>query len=346
MKQHEITEKGKLHDATGLLREAGWSRYPLLEYDRSRIRAGRVAIKEWDYYAVYSYEHDIWVTTTFSDLGYAGMFAIAFIDGKSGNWAQKDAISILPLGSHNLPPHSGDYEVGWSNKNLRIAYSRRGETRRILAGSPELDIGDSRTGIDIDLTLIQLPMSESMNIATSWEEKRRAFYMNEKINPMGASGTVRIGEDTYTFSPESALGVLDWGRGVWTYRNRWYWASASGFQDGVHFGFNFGYGFSDRSVATENAIILNGRIHKLEEVSFEIPPDDYLKEWKITSSDSRVNLTFTPVADRTSVTNLLFIKSDQHQTFGYFDGTLILDDGIEMPVTHLAGFAENVYNRY
>ncbi len=346
MSQHEILERGPLHDDTGRLREAGWSRYPLLEYDRSRIRAGRMKIKEWDYYAVYSYEHDLWVSTTFSDLGYAGLFAIAVVDGKSGQWAQSDALSVLPLGRHSLPAHSGNYEVGWADKNLRIAYSRRGETRRILAGAPELELRGFQKGIDIDLTLVQLPQQESMNIATSWEKNRKAFYLNEKINPMGAAGTVRVGEHTYTFSPESALGVLDWGRGVWTYKNRWYWASASGFQEGIPFGFNFGYGFSDRSVASENAIIFNERIHKLGSVSFDIPPDDYLSEWHITSDDGRVDLLFSPVADRTSVTNLLLVKSDQHQVFGYFSGTLILDDDIVLPVEHLAGFAENVYNRY
>ncbi len=345
MKQHEITKKGTLLDAKGELREPGWSRYPLLEYNRKSIHASRMRIKEWDYYAVYSYEHDLWITTTFSDLGYAGMFAIAVVDGKSGEWDQKDALSVLPLGRLGLPPHSGDYEVGWSHTDLRLAYSRRGETRRILAGSPVLSLNGG-TGVECDITLVQVPALESMNIATSWEKNRKAFYFNEKINPMGASGSIRIGEKVYDLTPDTSLGVLDWGRGVWTYRNRWYWASASGFQDGIPFGFNFGYGFSDRSPATENAIIFGEKIHKLDQVSFDINSEDYLRPWNITSSDGRVSLVFTPVADRHSETNLHLIKSLQHQVFGYFDGYVVLDDSIHLPIEHLAGFAEDVYNRY
>jgi len=346
MKQHEILCRGHLHDERGLLREPGWSRYPYLQYDRKRIRSPKYRIKEWDYYAVYSYTHNLWVTTTFSDLGYAGLFAIAVVDGKTGKWAQSDALSVLPLGRHGLSPHSGDYDVGWANNVLRIAYSRQGEVRRILAGAPDLTLAGHNTGVDLDITLIQVPQQESVNIATNWKENRKAFYLNEKINPMGASGTVRIGDQTFELTPDTALGVLDWGRGVWTYRNRWYWASASGFQDGVPYGFNFGYGFSDRSVASENAIIYNERIHKIGEVSFDIPSESYLDEWKITDDQGRVELTFHPVADRTSSTNLLAVRSDQHQVFGFFEGILILDEDIRLPVTRLAGFAENVYNRY
>ncbi len=346
MEQHEITSGGPLHDAQGLLREPGWSRYPYLQYDRKRTRAPKFRIKEWDYYAVYSYAHNLWVTTTFSDLGYAGLFAIAVVDGKTGAWAQSDALSVLPLGRHGLSPDSGDYQVGWANNVLRIAYSRRGEVRRIVAGAPELSLNGRGTGIDLDITLIQVPQQESMNIATSWTENRKAFYFNEKVNPMGASGTVRIGEETLELTPDTAQGVLDWGRGVWTYRNRWYWASASGFQDGIPYGFNFGYGFSDRTVASENAIIYDERLHKLGEVSFDISEGDYQGTWKITDDRGRVDLTFHPVADRTSLTNLIAVRSEQHQVFGFFDGTLTLDDGIRLPVSRLAGFAEDVYNRY
>ena len=48
---------------------------------------------------------------------------------------------------------------------------------------------------------------------------------------------------TYTFDPADSFAVLDWGRGVWTYKNTWYWGSASGLVDGEPFGFNIGYGF-------------------------------------------------------------------------------------------------------
>ena len=96
-------------------------------------------------------------------------------------------------------------------------------------------------------------------------EKQR-FYYNRKINCMPATGWVRHGETKHILTPDTCLGQLDWGRGVWAYNSLWLWASASGFlPDGRTLGLNMGYGFGDTSAASENAFILNGKLHKLED---------------------------------------------------------------------------------
>lgn len=342
---NEITKEGELLNKKGELSEIGWSRRPQLRYSRKAVKSSPLGIKEWDYYAIYSHKHQFFLTTTFSDLGYLGLFAIAFIDMKKGKWYQQDSMKPFPLGHLGLPPHSGDYEVAYSHKNLRIAYSRRDERRRILCGAPNLEIGGVK-GVEADLTLIQSPEMESINIATSWRENRKAFYYNQKINCMGVSGTVRINDTTYSLTPDESVATLDWGRGKWTYQNRWYWASASGFTNSTPIGFNLGYGFSDRSEVTENVIFYKNKIHKLDQVDFIIPPESYEKEWKITSNDKRIELTFTPVTDRATKSDFFIIKSVQHQVFGHFDGYMILDDGIKIPINHLAGFGEDVFNRF
>ena len=293
-----------------------------------------------------SYEHQFCLTVTFSDLGYAGLFAIAFIDMKTGKVAQADTIKLFSGGKLGLSSHSGDHTVSYTHQKLRIAYSRREERRRLLFAAPDILLPNGQRGIDADITLVQPPQLESLNIATSWSEKRTAFYLNEKVNCLSASGTVRLGADTIILEPHEAFGVLDWGRGNWTYINRWYWASLSGRIENSNFGLNLGYGFSDRSAATENAIIYNNRIHKLDEVVFDIPKESYLDPWKITSNDGRCELQFKPVADRSSQFNLVLVKSIQHQVFGYFSGTVILDDGSPIQIESMPGFAEDVYNRY
>jgi hypothetical protein len=57
-------------------------------------------------------------------------------------------------------------------------------------------------------------------------------------------------------------------------------------------------------------------------------------------------MVFTPVVDRSSNTNFVVIQSKQHQLFGYFSGTCILDDGSEIAIKDVPGFAEEVYNRW
>ena len=167
---------------------------------------------------------------------------------------------------------------------------------------------------------------------------------------MRAAGTVRIGGQTYTFDPADSFGVLDWGRGVWTYHNTWYWGSASGQVDGVPFGWNIGYGFGDTSAASENMLFYDGRAHKLGQVTFHIPMagkrEDYLAPWRFTSDDGRFEMDFAPILDRAACTDVKLIKSDQHQVFGRFTGTALLDDGTPVRVKDFLGFAEKVENKW
>ncbi len=122
---------------------------------------------------------------------------------------------------------------------------------------------------DCDITLAQ-PKMDSMVIATPWDKKHH-FYYNQKSNSMRASGYMEFDGKRYTFSPETDFGTLDWGRGVWTYDNTWNWGSGNCDIDGNSFGFNIGYGFGDTAAASENVIFYNGKVHKLDDLTFHIP---------------------------------------------------------------------------
>ena len=57
-------------------------------------------------------------------------------------------------------------------------------------------------------------------------------------------------------------------------------------------------------------------------------------------------MDFQPILHRSSDTNALVIRSDQHQIFGLFCGKAVLDDGTVLEVRDLPGFAEKVYNKW
>jgi hypothetical protein len=52
-----------------------------------------------------------------------------------------------------------------------------------------------------------------MVITTPFKEDKKAFFYNQKIIGMNASGTVNYKNQTNSFSPDNFLGLLDWGRG-------------------------------------------------------------------------------------------------------------------------------------
>ncbi|NHJ85035.1 MAG: DUF2804 domain-containing protein [Asgard group archaeon] len=343
--QHQITERKPLLLEDGTLSEEGWATDLLLDYNRSKIKASWLRIKEWDYYYVIDHKRQHCLTCTISDLGYAGLMAIAWLDFKTKKHIQYDSIAMLTRGKLGFPANSSVGMIEYKDKKLALKYEYNLPERRITLSAPKFPWED-KEGLEAIITLHQEPKQESMVIATSWKENRKAFYYNQKINCMPVEGHVQIGDDEYLFTKDSAMGGLDWGRGRWTYKNRWYWGSASGYHNDKSLGWNLGYGFSDRTPASENMLFYDGKAHKIDEVTFHFDKNDYSRPWAFTSSDNRFEMSFQPIIDRYSKVNLAIIKSIQHQVFGYFTGYLILDDKKKIEVKNFLGFAEDVYNQW
>ncbi|MFW9767323.1 MAG: DUF2804 domain-containing protein [Candidatus Thorarchaeota archaeon] len=342
--QRRITQPLELLDEKGYLVEPGYATRLHWRYDRSKIKAGWYRIKEWDYYYILNENYGI--TFTMSDLGFAGLMAVAWLDFERGTYTQEETLAMFTRGRLNLPSTSSKGNVEFQDKKLKLEYYVEPGKRTIRVEFPEFTNSLGETGLSGELKLNQNPDMDTMVIATPWKSKPKKFYYNQKINCMPVTGTITIGDTEYEFSPENSFGGLDWGRGNWTYRNRWYWGSASGLLNGESFGWNIGYGFSDRSSATENMVFYKGKAHKLDEVTFHMDVNDYMKPWKFTSSDGRFEMDFEPIVDRYGKFNLLLIKSEQHQVFGRFSGKVGLDDGTELKVHRFLGFAEDVYNRW
>lgn len=341
----EIKKQTPLLTPEGTLTEEGWARFPHWTYNKENIAAPKWKIKEWDYYSILSPSQNFGITITASDLGYVGLFAICFLDFEKKTFQQIDTLSLFPLGKTNFPKNSFEGIVSFHDKKLKLRFEVRPGRRILSFESLDFRGPNGEVGIQGNIVLKE-PKMDSMTIATSWKENRKAFYYNTKINCMPAEGTFAMGNKSYSFNPKEDFGALDWGRGVWTYKNRWYWSSLSTRVGGKPLGLNLGYGFTDRSPASENIIVYDGKIHKLDEVFFRYNSKDYLAPWKILSNDGRLNLDFVPIVDRNSYMNYLIIKTDQHQVFGNFTGKLTLDNGKILQLKNTLGFAEDVLNWY
>lgn len=363
--QHEITKTGPLLDEKGRLREPGFARRMLPVYDRSAIKAPGWRIKEWDYYYIGNDHYGL--ALTIADNSYMGLDSITLLDFDRP-WQQTTSpMSWFTFGKVGFPSSSSKGDVSHGGRGHHISFQNDGKSRRL-----EFSMKNFCQGKPIEGSIqLEDHGGDSMVIATPFAEKADHFYFNQKINCMAARGAVCFDGREYTFDPADSFAVLDWGRGVWTYKNTWYWGSASGLADGVPFGFNIGYGFGDTSAATENMLFYNHKAHKLDQVEFLIPmrsrqfktkgscctgsgivvdtadmTEDYLSPWKFTSNDGRFEMDFLPVIDRFADTNAGLIRSCQHQVFGRFSGKAVLDDGKVIEIRDLMGFAEKVYNKW
>ena len=342
--QHEITTRRPLLDDKGRLTEPGYTKGLLMDYNRKAIKGGALRIKEWDYYLIAN--NDYAVALTIADNSYMGLDGISLLDFRKPWQHTSNSMAFMSLGKRHLPASSAKSDVSSTTKKYSISFRHNGD-HRILSFHMDNFLDGKPISGEIRL---ENPEQESMVIVTPFAEKETAFYYNQKINCLPASGSVVFDGETYTFDKENSFGVLDWGRGVWTYDNVWYWGSASGLVGGVPFGFNIGYGFGDTSAASENMLFYDGKAHKLSQVTFNIPmkdgKEDYMSPWTFTSDDGRFEMDFIPIIDRAACTDVKVICSDQHQVFGRFTGRAVLDDGKEIYIKDFLGFAEKVHNKW
>jgi len=336
--QRLIESPGPLLDESGKLAAVGWSPQPMLDNNLEKASFYRLRflqklrLKRWDYYGITTPTH--YYSFTISDIGYLGMVFAYVLEFAPGQFHEQTL--ALPFASGViLPRNSTGGESIYDNGRVSLCFAVEETRRRISVRWP--NFGNTDLAAE---AVLQLPADhESMVIVVPIENRR--FYYNRKVNCLPASGWVEYQGARVDLDPSTCLGNLDWGRGVWAYNSFWVWASASGFlADGRSVGLNMGYGFGDTSAATENALILSGKIHKLDQVDFNYDARNFKSPWTMRSPDGRLDLTFTPFFERVAKTDLKILYSEVHQMFGRYQGTVYADDGEPVQIQNLVGWAE------
>jgi len=343
--QHEITAPQRLL-RDGDIAEPGYAKRLFWQYDRGDITVPPWRIKEWDCYVITNQEAGM--VLIISDSGFVGNLNFSLIDFYGGETLQTAVVTPFPLGKWNLPATSEAGHLEQGAYGMKMGFYHGGAKRVLRGFVPKF--GKDKLPLRIDLTLTDLP--EETTVVATPLGKPGHFYYNQKINCMRVGGTVTLGGEIWqTFDPADSFATLDWGRGVWTYDNTWLWSSLNtALPDGSTFGWNLGYGFGDTSAASENTLIYNGKVHKLEEVTFHLPQkdgkDDFMSPWKFTSSDGRLEMDFAPVYDNANIIDLGLICMSGHQVFGKFTGRAVLDDGRVIALEERMGFVEKYHNKW
>ena len=345
--QHEITSEQRLLNDNGNIAEPGFAKKLLWKYSRKDIKANALRIKEWDYYYIGTQDYGLCLTV--SDVGYVSSLSVSLLSfGKEPFQMNDSELGILPLGKVKMPESSVIGNVSTKAGTFDVTFNNDGKKRHLF-GQYDNYCNSGKT-LTFDVVLTDFP-EESMVIATPFD-KDRHFYYNQKINCMKANGYVDFDNIHWEFNEANkALATLDWGRGVWTYDNTWYWGSGQMvLDDGNIFGFNVGYGFGNTSAASENMLFFNGKAHKLDQVTFNIPYRNgeyfYTEPWTFTSNDGRFEMQFKPVIDRVAPIDLKIMCMIPHQVFGLMSGKAILDDGTVIEIKNKMVFAERVHNKW
>jgi len=285
---------------------------------RRILRSSR--LKEWQHFAIIHPE--VYVSVAVVDLKYLAASWVFVHDRSSGLSFEHER--KLPGRRLKLPAELWDgawsleggngYRIDGRNHLNQEEHELRIDVRR---DGGRADV-QARLVLREDLGKVH-PLVAVLPLATN-----RPFYTHKAPCPL--EGTLRVGERTFTFSPERDLALVDVHKAFYPRKTFWRWATFAEVQtDGVVRGVNLTHNViqpDDRH--NENALWDGNRLHLLGAARFEIP-EDPRAPWLIRTLDDLADLEFRPMGERTEDTNLLVARSWYRQPVGLFSG--IVKDG-------------------
>jgi hypothetical protein len=327
--ERELTAPVEVADAAGRLRREaiGWARHPLL---RCPLPAGVSRAHAFNYWCVMDREAALMVLV--ADVGAAAVALLSFQDHDARAPAA-ETVWVRPFGLPARLPDDPRGDLAIDARRLRLELRAAGDDLRIS--------GDARTllgrRLEVDVTVERPRAQETVNVLVAWDDER--FHVTSKQPALAARGTVRAGGREHRFS--GAFACLDYGRGRWPSRVAWGWAFAAARAGGRTIGFNLGARWTDGTGVTENALVVDGRVHKIADAV------DFDPDWRIRArAGGRVDLRFTPRRERVVRVPLGVVSVALRQCVGWFSGTLVDDAGERVAIDDVVGLAETFRGRW
>ena len=323
-------------DESAIPANFGWARFPAFMYDPGLVLAPRRYFSESDRYIISNQTHLILMEIMDDGLfGYMGITVVSLIDKKrtTQNW-----VIPFPLGCFELPKNSDEGQIRIQEKKRFLNFApMEGGVRIIKVDVPHFGHHRSLRG---ELVLTPPPGAQSLATHMPWRERKQAFRSCRRSPWYIAEGVVLYGTQELIFTGNNSMAVYECNRGVRPRNDVRFWATGCGKSNGRQVGISAGYDTADSTFGTENAFFLDGIIHKLDQVTFQISPSNWLLPWNFTSNDGRLEMTFTPHQERMENFQMFFYSLKRRQVIGSFSGKVILDDSSEFVFEKIKGITE------
>jgi hypothetical protein len=341
MAQIEIQEPVPILDNNGRPVHPGWARFPYFQYLPESVIVPRRRVSEADRYIIFSPTHLF--AMEIMDTGYLGYVSVYLASLRDKKLFSHTFNSLFPLGVFGMPPSSDTGSIRLHRKKQIFDFiAMKSGARIVKLDVPEFDHHRMLRG---EVVLLPPPNAESLVTVMPWRRDNEAFRYNRHSPWFSVEGVIQFGITEIAFTKGNAWGIFDWCRGVRPDSDTRYWAAACGMSNGKLVGINVGYDSSDSEQGTGNAFFVDGKIYKLDQVTFHISPTNWLSPWRFTSNDNRLEMTFSPEMVWDERKRMLLYSSRRKQLYGTFAGTAALGDGSAIDFK-LTGFAERKKFRF
>lgn len=295
----------------------------------------RFRLKQWQHFAVVS--KDFLMAFAVVDTQYLASSFCYVLDRKTGKRVEHHSDRPGCVGSvsqtlwhEDFALAHGGYEITIGNRldegrhRARVAIAEKRGTPAITADLEAL----------VDLTknqplIVVLPISEN-----------RPLHTHKMLCPV--QGSVTVGDREYTLDAKTDVVLIDVQKTYYPFDTQWMWATCGGYDaDGHLLGLNLVQNMiTDDEQFNENGLWADGRLSMWGAARFTVDKSNILGPWRVRTTDGRCDLTFTPQGERAGKINLGVIKSDYHQPYGVFNGTVVDDDGRSFELRDFFGVTE------
>lgn len=277
----------------------------------------RFRLKRWQHYGLVL--PDLFVGLALVDAGFMRTGWCSVVDRATGEAFEHRRQG--PLLDVRIP------DVLWDDRaHLRAAgfvvevhnHQDRGEHRLTL----RIESRQGLPGVEADLRCLHDLRGVQPLVVVLPVGPKHAMYSHKVALPL--EGSLTVGGRQVPADPDEAFAILDIHEAYYPHHTWWRWATFAGrHPDGRSIAMNLTENPNRQDDRwNENAIWVDGWLHRLGQARFHFDRQDVLAPWRLASADGAVDLTFTPLGERKEHLDLGLVKSAFHQPYGTFSGRL------------------------
>ncbi|MGI9576163.1 DUF2804 domain-containing protein [Alloalcanivorax xenomutans] len=299
-------------------------------------RARHFHYKQFQYLGVIS--DDLLIGCALADTAYLGVAFLYIYEPATGTLEEHTWRAPLGRGlCMSDSPVNGESRFRRGGIDIALGY-------RTDDGAREKSLTVRGAGLELDVVLEEPAGYQPMSLCT--RTGVNGWVYANKVAGVGLRGRLRWrGREWSLADLVNVGGHHDFSAGYMRRETFWNWACFSARIDGHRVGLNVSCGVNETSV-NENCLWLDGRLIKLDGVSFDYQRDDLMAPWRMRSRCGRLQLRFEPRGEHRERLNLGLFASNFHQLFGVFHGELKLPDGTTLSLSGQPGFVEEQYAKW